>query len=106
MIRGREDKTQRTRARTAVYPTRRASRDAEDEQMVLQFENWALPASCIVFHLVKSRSNLHPDSPERTEPGYDRSTNVFNLGFIVKKDEDPPTVALLSEMWFYNRLRR
>ena len=24
------------------------------------------------------------------------STNVFNLGFIVKKDEDPPTVALLS----------
>ena len=62
----------------------------------------ALPASCIVFHLVKSRSNaiaLHPDSPiGELEPAcyVTDSTNVFNLGFIVKKDEDPPTVALLS----------
>lgn len=62
----------------------------------------ALPASCAVFHLVKSRSNaiaLHPDSPlGELEPAcyVTDSTNVFNLGFIVKKDEDPPTVALLS----------
>ena len=62
----------------------------------------ALPASCVVFHLVKSRSNaiaLHPDSPlGELEPAcyVTDSTNVFNLGFIVKKDEDPPTVALLS----------
>jgi regulator of nonsense transcripts 1 len=62
----------------------------------------ALPASCIVFHLVKSRSNaivLHPESPlGELEPAcyVTDSTNVFNLGFIVKKDEDPPTVALLS----------
>lgn len=60
----------------------------------------ALPASCIVYHLIRSKHKvvtLHKDSPlgEMTLECYLTGTkNVFQLGFIPAKDDN--TVVLLS----------